>query len=332
MSGGPGRPWAEEVLQTSACRLLDIQHPIVQAGMGYLARQELAAAVSNAGALGVIGSTGNLSPDELDREIQEVSRRTDRPFAVNLLFPTTADGALADDVRLKVDVTLARGVPVLGAGLGVPPDDVIRACRRAGTIVMCTIGAVRHAEKALAAGVDMLVAQGWEAGGHNSGVATMALVPQVAAIANVPVLAAGGIATGAGLVAALALGASGAYLGTAFAASIEARAHDRYKSALVAARDTDTVVTRAYSGKPARVIRNRFTDEHEGQPLLPFPQQLERNEWRAEAVRLHGRLDDGPIPAGQIAGALTEVESAAGIVRRIVEEAIDTLMTQLRAR
>lgn len=216
------------MLDTALTRLLGIDHAVVQAGMGYLALQELAAAVSEAGGLGVLGSTGSLTPDQLRDEVRAVRRLTRRPFAVNLLFPrydrgTPVGARLAEELRAKVDVVVAEGVPVLG----VPDAWVFDACRAAGVRTMCTVGATRHAEKAQAAGADILVAQGWEAGGHNSRVATMALLPQICRIARVPVVAAGGIAGGAGLVAALALGASGVYLGTVFATSREARAQER---------------------------------------------------------------------------------------------------------
>lgn len=326
------KPWVDRVLHTTICDKLGVEFPIVQAGMGYLARQELAAAVSEAGGLGVIGSSGNLSPDQLRDEIQEVKDRTSKPFAVNLLFPrydeSTKEGMeRARELQAKVGVVLEEKVPVLGSGLGVPSDAVFEACSQAGTVTMCTIGAVRHAVKAQDAGAQVLVAQGWEAGGHNSGVATMALVPQVAQVAEVPVLAAGGIASGAGLIAALALGASGVYMGTVFAASAEARAHDNYKKAVVEAIDTSTTVTRAYSGKPGRMIRNEFTQYYEQHPeeIEPFPLQMAKNESRATQVRVDGELHRGPIPAGQIAGYLRGSESAADVVRRIIAEARETL-------
>lgn len=331
--------WVERTLHTSICDLFGIEYPIVQAGMGYLARQELAAAVSDAGGLGVIGSTGNLSPEELRDEIQEVRDRTARPFAVNLLFPrydeSTDEGrAMLDELQSKVQVVIEEKVPVLGSGLGVPGDDVFRACAAAGTITMSTIGAVRHAEKAQAAGAQVLVAQGWEAGGHNSGVATMALLPQVAKVATVPVLAAGGIASGAGLVATLALGASGAYMGTVFAAAEEARAHENYKRAVLEAIDTSTTVTRAHSGKPARMIKNEFTRYYEEHPeeIEAFPIQWAKNEPRAVDVRMDGLLDRGPIPAGQVAGLLDRSETARQIVERVMGEAREVLLEGMSDR
>jgi len=329
---------AKDALNTRICRLLQIEHPVVQAGMGYIARAELAAAVSNAGGLGVVGSTGDLSPDELRQEVRDVKALTDRPFAVNLLFPfydQSPEGRkLATETREKVEVLLGEGVPVLGAGLGVPEKSVLDACHRAGTLTMATVGAVKHAVGAESVGVDMIVAQGWEAGGHNSRVASMALLPAVARAVDVPILAAGGISGGAGLVAALALGASAAYIGSAFAVSREARVHDNFRDAVFAADETSTVVSRGYSGKPVRMISNEFTrfwDEHPEQ-LQPFPQQWAKNEHLVVAALVEGRLPEGPVAIGQIAGMLDHLESAAEVVQRVVAEATQILERRLWER
>ena len=315
------------IFNTAFTRMLGIRYPIVQAGMGHIARAELAAAVSGAGGFGVVGSTGDLTPGELQDEIRQVKSLTTKPFAVNLLFPkqtgSDSDADLLRETREKVDVILGEGVPVLGAGLGVPPPEVINACKRSGTLVMCTIGATRHAVKAQEAGADILIAQGWEAGGHNSTVASMALLPQVGRVARVPYLAAGGIANGGGLVAALALGAAGVYMGTVFATTTEARAHEGYKAAIMSTPDTGTVVTRALSGKPARLIRNEFTDYFETHPqeIRPFPEQLESQQGNTIAVRQHGRVQQGAAPSGQIGGYVQHIEPASVVIRRLVEEA-----------
>lgn len=338
MTSSPDDGWVDDVLRTRVTSMLGVELPLMQAGMGYLARSELAAAVSNAGAFGVIGSGGNLTPDGLGDEIRRAQALTDKPFGVNMLFPeypdTQVGRRMQADQDERVSIVLDAGVPVLGSGLGVPPADVIRRCKAAGTLVMCTIGAVRHAVKAQEAGVDLLIAQGWEAGGHNSRVASMALLPQVQRVASVPFAAAGGIASGSGLVAALALGASAAYMGTVFAAAVEADAHDNYKQAIIGSVDTTTVVTRAHSGKPARVLRNEFTDYYEAHPdeILPFPAQAAAVEERAVAVRVHGDVQAGGAPAGQIGGFLTRSETAAQIVARITSEARDVLKTGLANR
>ena len=329
---------ADEMFTTRITKLLGIKYPIIQAGMGYLAREELVAAVSNAGALGVIGSTGNLSKEELTVEIASVKEQTDRPFAVNFLFPdyddSNAGRKMASELRENVQVAITTGVPIISAGLGVPPKDVIERCKKAGIIVMCTIGATRHAVKAQEAGVDILIAQGWEAGGHNSRVASMALLPQVNKVAKVPFAAAGGIANGGGLVAAMALGASAVYMGTVFATATEAQAHDRYKQAIIDSTDVSTVVSTAHSGKPARLLRNSFTRYYEEHPdeLRPFPEQLEYAKGRAIAVRVNGRVDEGGAPAGQIGGYLAKQEPAAVIISRIMGEAKDVITHGLLER
>lgn len=330
--------WIGDVLTTRVTSMLGVEFPLMQAGMGYLARSELAAAVSNAGAFGIIGSGGNLTPDGLSHEIKQAQGLTDKPFGVNMLFPEYPDSEVGRRMRAdqneRVSIVLDAGVPVLGSGLGVPPADVISRCKAAGTLVMCTVGAVRHAVKAQEAGVDLLIAQGWEAGGHNSRVASMALLPQVQRVAKVPFAAAGGIASGSGLVAALALGASAAYMGTVFATAIEADAHDNYKHAIIRSIDTTTVVTRAHSGKPARVLRNRFTDYYEEHPdeILPFPAQAAAAEERAIAVRVRGEVEAGGAPAGQIGGLLERSETASEIITRIMTEARDVLQVGLVSR
>jgi enoyl-[acyl-carrier protein] reductase II len=241
---------------------------------------------------------------------------------------------LREDLMDKVDVAISEGVRALGSGLGLPPAEVIARCKRGGVVCMTQIGAVRHAVKATEAGADLLIAQGWEAGGHNAPVATMALVPQVVRASQLPVAAAGGIAHGGGLVAALALGASAVYMGTVFAASTEARAHPRYKDAVVASTDQSTVVTRAASGKPSRMIRNAFVEYFEQHPdeIEEFPRQYVRNEALLYAVRVEGQIDDGPLILGQIGGLVERVETAGEIVARVLQEATQVLENDLASR
>jgi enoyl-[acyl-carrier protein] reductase II len=182
--------------------------------------------------------------------------------------------------------------------------------------------------------VDVIVAQGWEAGGHNSRVASMPLLPQVARAVSVPVLAAGGIAGGAGLVAALALGASAAYIGSAFAVTREARVHDNYRNAVFAADETSTVVSRGYSGKPVRMMSNEFSrywDEHPDE-LQGFPQQWAKNERLVVTALVEGRLAEGPVAIGQVVGMLDHLESAAELVERVIAEATEILETGLWSR
>jgi enoyl-[acyl-carrier protein] reductase II len=241
--------------------------------------------------------------------------------------------AMPGDLERQVQMLIEEGATVFVAALGVPTT-VVEMCHDAGVLVVNMCGKVEHARRALDAGCDLVVAQGTEAGGHTGTVATMPLVPQVvdAVGEHIPVVAAGGIFDGRGLAAALALGADGVWVGTRFIATPEARAVTGYKEALVAAREDSTVVSRAYSGKTMRVLRNDYTkyfDEHP-EELQPFPAQLGRSV-NDGALHLGGQADylgDTVIdtnrecyPAGQGTGAIAEVVPAGELVRRFVAEA-----------
>jgi enoyl-[acyl-carrier protein] reductase II len=260
---------------------------------------------------------------ELAREIAELRRLTDAPFGVDLL--TALPGHMEAGVRDLV----AGGARIFVAGLGVPRE-VIDELHHHGVLVGSMCGKVRHAVAAVQSGCDFVVAQGTEAGGHTGTVATMALVPQVvdAVGERVPVVAAGGIFDGRGLAAALVLGAAGVWVGTRFIATPEARAVDGYKDALVGAAEDGTVVTRAYTGKTCRTIRNDWTAHHERHPdeVRPFPEQVLVST-RAGVNHL-GWPDGTPVdparefyPAGQGVGAIHDLVPAGELVRRIVHEA-----------
>lgn len=328
-----------EMLNTELCRTLQIRYPICQAGMGFVAPGRLAAAVSAAGGLGVLGA-GSMSARQLRREIQVVRDSTDAPFGVDILFAQIKadrnDSSVVrytDEVSALVDVTLEEQVPVLIAGLGSPAGAVPDAHRQ-GMVVMALAGNVRQAVRMEADGVDILIAQGHDAGGHTGRVGTMSLVPQVVDAVSVPVLAAGGIADGRGLVAALALGAVGVWMGTRFIASDEALAHDNYKNKIVEIDEEGTVVSRCHSGKPCRLIRNRFTESWEGREaeIMPFPlQSIKVGSPAAKAARYDGLIDDGGIPAGQSAGLIHEVKPAAAIIDDIMAEAATVLAQRFGA-
>jgi enoyl-[acyl-carrier protein] reductase II len=321
-------------LRTPLCDILGIEIPIVQAGMGYVARGELAAAVSEAGGLGVIGAA-SLDAKGLRDEIRKVRDLTDRPFGVDILFATVgrpaSDGATAAftrGVQEQIDVVFEERVPVLASGLG-DPAPVVPTAHEAGMKVMALVGNTRNAIRVAAGGVDVVVAQGYDGGGHTGRVGTLALVPQVIDAIDTPVAAAGGIADGRGIAAALALGACGVWIGTRFVATREAYAHDAYKNRIVDIDDEGTIRTRCFSGKPCRVIKNDTTQAWEARELqdtiLPFPRQLGViNEWLGEdpylAARRQGKTDVGAMAAGQSSGLVHDVPSAGDIVRRLVEE------------
>ena len=257
-------------MRTRLTELLGIEHPVMLAGMGGVSYHRLVAAVSEAGGIGTLGAS-TMRPGELAGEIAAVRAATAKPFGVDLLT------ALAGQVEAGLDDVIAGGARLFVAGLGVPRD-VVDVLHAAGVVVGSMCGKVRHAIDAVAGGCDFVVAQGTEAGGHTGTVATMALVPQVvdAVGDRVPVVAAGGLFDGRGLAASLCLGADGVWVGTRFIATPEARAVSGYKDTLVATGEDGTVVSRAYTGKPCRVVRNEWThhfDEHPDE-LAPFPQQV----------------------------------------------------------
>jgi enoyl-[acyl-carrier protein] reductase II len=327
------------MIRTALCDRLGIRYPICQAGMGWVARSELAAAVSEAGGLGVIAAAHG-SPADLRAEIHRVRDRTDRPFGVDILFATVRapgdeSARFTDAVRGWMDVALEEKVPVVIAGLGNPGPFTAQA-HAGGAAVMALCGNVKQARDHAASGVDVVIAQGHEAGGHTGRIGGLVLVPAVVdAVAPVPVLAAGGIADGRGLVAALALGAAGIWIGTRFIATREAYGHDNYKNKIVAIDEEGTVVTRAASGKPCRLIKNEFTREWERRTteIQPFPVQFERvGRPMAVRAREQGDIERGSAACGQSAGLIHEVQTVRDVIARMVDEAEATLAKLSRVR
>src|SRR6266851_2861890 len=326
----------EQVLTTPLSQRLGIKYPVFQAGMGFVAHAELAAAVSNAGGLGCIGS-GSMNDRELKEQIRQCRAMTDKPFGVDILFAEVkADKSDRDVVRYSgnvnrlIDVTFEEQIPVIVSGLGNPAGIIERA-RKAGAVVMSLCGNVKQARRLEASGVDVIIAQGHEAGGHTGRVGTMALVPQIADAVKVPVLAAGGIGDGRGLVAALAMGAQGVWMGTRFVASVEAYAHVNYKNKIVEIDQEGTTITRCHSGKPCRLIRNRFTDSWVGREseILPFPLQSMRVGFKlAEKARYEGEVEEGGLACGQSAGMIDSIKSSGQIVQDVMAEAAQTLIAR----
>ncbi len=335
--------------------------------MGRVAGPELAAEVSRAGALGILGGL-NVPPDELREQIRRIrSLAAGAPFGVNLwlhpdLLPpidpaalppvdvaaanaalnparravglTETDvqpGRMPDWLPAAIDVVLDERVPVWSIGLGLPPVDVTARCRSQGVKVMAMVTNVDDARAAADAGADLIVAQGVEAGGHRStwragarsDVGAFALIPEVVDAVRVPIVAAGGIADGRGLVAARALGAAGVLLGTRFVATRESLAPDAWKQAILRSTSDSTIVTRAFTGLPARVLRNRFVEEYDATnaPVLPglLQASLENDIWMAAMRQNNG--DYFPLFAGQSVGIIHELPGAAEVVRIIMEQA-----------
>ena len=257
-------------MRTRLTELLDIEHPVMLAGMGGVSYHRLVAAVSAAGGIGTFGAS-SMRAGELAEEIAALKRSTDRPFGVDLLT------ALPDQVEQDIQTVIAGGARIFVAGLGVPRE-AIELLHANGVLVGSMCGKVRHAQGAVGSGCDFVVAQGTEAGGHTGTIGTMALVPQVvdAVGQQVPVVAAGGLFDGRGLAAALALGADGVWVGTRFIATPEAKAVHGYKDTLLATAEDGTIVSRAYTGKTCRVVRNAYTDHFEAHPdeIRRFPAQV----------------------------------------------------------
>jgi enoyl-[acyl-carrier protein] reductase II len=311
------------MMRTRLTDLLDCAHPVMLAGMGGVSYAALVAAVSEAGGFGTLGAAP-MGLDRLKREMAEVRQQASAPFGVDLLT------ALPGGMEQQIDAVIVGGASVFVAGLGVPRE-VVDQCHRAGVLVMNMCGKVRHAVAAVEAGCDAVIAQGTEAGGHTGTVGTMPLVPQIvdAVGDRVPVVAAGGIFDGRGLAAALALGADGVWVGTRFIATPEAHVVFGYCEALIEGRDDDTVITRAYTGKTLRAVRNdytRFFEEHP-EELARFPDQIGRSI-SDRAMHLGAPPEtDGIDPskecyaAGQSLGGIHEVVPAGELVHRFLREA-----------
>jgi enoyl-[acyl-carrier protein] reductase II len=311
-------------IRTPLCDLLGIRYPIMLAGMGGVAYAELAAAVSEAGGFGTLGMAG-LGPERIRDEMRKLRDLTDQPFGVDLL------AAVPASLEASVDIIIEEGASAFISGLGVPAP-ILGRLKAAGLKVMNVCGTVRHAVSGAEAGLDAVIAQGTEAGGHTGKVAGMALIPQIVDAVDIPVIAAGAIIDGRGLAAALALGAQGVWMGTRFIASQEAHAGDLYKQVILDADATDTIVTRCYSGKPMRVFRNDYVAEWETRPqdIKLFPAQAMLSHQAHVMGGIGGQIDGlerdrSCFAMGQGAGGIKDVPSCREIVERVMTEAEDVI-------
>jgi enoyl-[acyl-carrier protein] reductase II len=309
-------------IRTVLTEMLGVEHPVMLAGMGGVSYAAVTAAVSAAGGFGTLGMAGT-SPAFIREQMRAVKAATDKPFGVDLL------AAQPESLTAAVDVIVAEGARAFVAGLGVPYP-IVKQLKDAGILVMAMVGKVDHARKAEAAGCDAVIAQGTEGGGHTGAVASVALWPQVVDAVRIPVVAAGGLYDGRGLAAALAMGCSGVWMGTRFIASEEAHAAGVYKDAIVGMSEADTVISRGFTGKTLRAIRNRTTEEFATREAKPFPMQVMES---AQANRLGpiAGIVEGVDPetqclaAGQGGGGVAQVLPAGDIVRRTVAEAEQVL-------
>jgi len=300
------------------CELLEIRYPIFLGGMAHVSRAPLVSAVSEAGGLGIIGS-GGMSPEDLAREIAEVRRLTDRPFGVNLML-------MDPRVQEQVEVVIEARVRMVTTGAGSPAK-YMEALKGAGILVFPVVPAVSLAQRMERLGADGVIAEGMESGGHIGTETTMALVPQVVDAVKVPVVAAGGIADGRGMAAALALGADGVQVGTRFLASEEAPVHPNYKQAVLRAGDRATIITGRALGRPVRCLTNKLTKqlaryEAEGRDPEEFESLAVGGLRRAV---YEGDLETGSLMAGQVAGLIHEIKPVAEIIADMVREAAEIL-------
>ncbi len=293
------------------CSLLNIQYPILQGGMAWVATHELAAPVSEAGALGVIGA-GHMPPDALRAEIRATKERTTRPFGVNIMLRSPF-------VREVMQVVIDERVPVITTGAGNPAE-YIPALKAVGTKVIPVVASVALAKRLERSGVDALIAEGTESGGHVGEVSTMCLIPQVVDAVKIPVIAAGGIADARGVAAAFCLGAAGAQIGTRFVMSTECIAHEHYKQAILKAKERSTVLTGVSTGHPVRVLENALTREFAALERQQASVE-ELDQLGAGKLRLAAREGDvqrGSVMAGQIAGMLQDIKPVNEIVAELV--------------
>jgi len=304
------------MFKTELCDLLGIEYPILQGGMVWVSYSDLCAAVSEAGGLGILAG-GSMTIDELRKQIGLVKSKTEKPFGVNIpIARPDSDGLIG--------VSIEEGVNVVFTSAG-NPKRFTQTIHDAGLKVIHVSPSATLATKAADAGVDAVVAEGIEAGGHDGfeEITTMALIPQVVEKLDVPVIAAGGIADSRGFVAALALGASGVQIGTRFAATHEASAHSNFKNAILNANDTGTVITGRRLG-PTRCVRNKLTETIiEAENKGAGPEELFKliGMGRSQRATVDGDVEEGTIYCGQIAGLIAELKSAKEVITEIIEGA-----------
>lgn len=313
-------------MNTRLCELLGIEYPIIQGGMAWVATAELAAAVSNGGGLGLIAA-GGAPADAVREQIKKARELTDKPFGVNVMLMSP----FADEV-MQVIIEEKPAVVATGAG---NPGKYIAALKEAGIKILPVVASVAMAKRMEKSGVDGIIAEGTEAGGHIGELTTMVLIPQIADAVSVPVVAAGGIADSRGAVAAFALGADGIQVGTRFICSTECIAHDNYKQAVLKAKDRDAVVTGRTTGAPVRALKNKLTREYD---------RLEKGGASFEEIEAlgvgglrrafqEGDVEMGSLMAGQSAAMVDKIEPCADIIKSYfdgAEAVIEDINSKLR--
>lgn len=349
-------------ISTPITELFGIRHPVILAGMNIAASPELAAAVTNAGGLGVFGGV-TYTPKIFRAKIMELKENLKdpkAPFGVDLLLPQVGGGARKTnydythgDLPELIDITIELGAKLFVSAVGVPPKWLVERLHAAGIPIMNMIGSPKHVEKALEAGVDIICAQGGEGGGHTGDVATSILIPMVTDLCRgklspltgkqVPVVAAGGIYDGRGLAMSMSLGADAVWVGTRFVASVESGSPKKQKEDIVAAGVHDTHRSLIYTGRPMRIIKNKYSVNWEENRSQELKDLLENGtipmskDQKVMEKKSKGEMADTPVPVGiekahpwlcgQVAGAIHEVLSAKDIVESMVADAAKTLQT-----
>jgi enoyl-[acyl-carrier protein] reductase II len=300
------------------CDLLGIEYPIIQGGMAWVSTAELAAAVSEAGGLGVIGS-GAAPPEWLREQLHKAKKLTKKPFGVNVML-------LSPYLEEIMAILLEDPVAVVTTGAG-NPGKYVPALREAGTKVIPVVSSVALAKRLTRSGVDAFIAEGMESGGHIGDLTTMALVPQVVDAVDIPVIAAGGIFDGRGLIAALALGAVGVQMGTRFMSAEECTIPQKVKDFVIRAKDRDTTVSGTSTGHPVRALRNRLTRKYDEMEKNGSPPE-EIEDLGVGSLRLamvEGDIQNGTVMAGQVSAMVKKVQPAREIIMDIMASAKNVL-------
>ena len=303
------------------CDMLNIQYPVIQGGMAWVADADLAAAVSNAGGLGLIGA-GQMPGEPFLKEIRKAKTLTDKPFGVNVML-------MSPFVEEIMDIIVAERIPVVTTGAG-NPGKYIKRLKDIDAKIFPVVASVALAKKMERMGVDGIIAEGLEGGGHVGDLTTMALLPQVVDAVGIPVIAAGGIADSRGVVAAFALGAQGVQIGSLFVVAKECNAHQNYKDMVLKAKDRSTVITGHSTGHPVRVLKNLFTRQFEELERQNAPvEDLERlGAGKLRLAVVDGDVEYGSVMIGQIAGMIDEQMTCVEIMQKLMGN-VDAVVARL---
>lgn len=299
-------------LKADICKILNIEYPIFQGGMAWVSTYHLAAAVTNAGGLGIIAA-GNADGEYLRNQIKSMKQLTNKPFGVNVMLMSP----FVDEV---IKVIIDENVPIITTGAG-NPGKYIKSLKEVGIKIFPVVPSVSLAKRLEQEGVDGVIAEGTESGGHIGELTTMSLVPQVVDAVNIPVIAAGGIGDGRGMLAAFVLGADGVQLGTRFVCSKECIVHENYKIAIINAKDRDAIVSGRTTGHPIRCLRNKLTrqfEKLEGTGTIDEIEELGKGALRKAVVE--GDVENGSVMSGQIAGLIKDIKYCHEIIKDLILE------------